>query len=71
MSCSSSDRLSTVPDRFGVTVFGVKGFTAWVVIGMIWVFMASFVVVVYPLYESRAGIMEVSWGESVLDCVPS
>jgi hypothetical protein len=41
-------------------VFGVKGFTAWVVIGMIWVFVASFIVVIYPLYESREGIMEVS-----------
>ena len=26
---------------------------------MIWVFVASFIVVIYPLYESREGIMEV------------
>ncbi|KAJ9106422.1 hypothetical protein QFC21_001568 [Naganishia friedmannii] len=54
--------LIPLPLFFSSTVFGVKGFTAWVIIGMIWVFLASFVVVVYPLYESRAGIMEVLGG---------
>ena len=35
------------------TTFGVAGFTVWIVIAMLWAFVASFVVVLYPLWESR------------------
>jgi len=43
-------------------VYGVKGFGAWVVIGFIWAFFAAFTVVLYPLWESRLGIMMVCRG---------
>jgi len=43
-------------------VYSVKGFGAWVVIGFIWAFFAAFTVVLYPLWESRAGITMVFKG---------
>lgn len=44
------------------TIYGVAGFTAWVVIAMIWAFVASFIVVLYPLYESRDALIRVFKG---------
>jgi len=43
-------------------VYGVKGFTAWTAIGIIWMFCAFFTVVVYPVYESRSALAMVSKG---------
>ncbi|EJU01843.1 urea transporter [Dacryopinax primogenitus] len=43
-------------------VYGVSGFGAWVVIGFIWAFIAAFIVVLYPLWESRLGIAMVCRG---------
>ncbi|KZO98314.1 urea transporter [Calocera viscosa TUFC12733] len=48
---------------FGSSViYGVSGFGAWVVIGFIWAFLAAFIVVLYPLWESREGITMVCKG---------
>jgi hypothetical protein len=50
------------------TIFGVRGLTAWVVIGIMWCFVSAFTVVLYPLWESRVaigrilrGIVKVRW----------
>lgn len=39
-------------------VFSKKFFTGWVVVGIIWIFLSSFLVVFLPLWESRQGIFE-------------
>ncbi|EIN04744.1 urea transporter [Punctularia strigosozonata HHB-11173 SS5] len=44
------------------TIFGVRGFTAWTVIGIIWTFMSAFSVVLYPLWESRAALRQITQG---------
>jgi hypothetical protein len=36
------------PLFFASTVFGVRGLTAWVVIGIIWCFCSAFTVVIVP-----------------------
>jgi len=42
-----------LPLFFAQTIYGVRGLTAWVVIGILWTFCSAFAVVLYPLYESR------------------
>lgn len=37
-------------------VFSKKFFTAWVVIGIIWLFFSTFCVGIYPLFEGRHGM---------------
>ncbi|KAG5355040.1 Urea active transporter [Yarrowia sp. B02] len=39
-------------------VFSKPFFTGWVVVGIIWIFLSSYLVVIYPLWESRQGIFE-------------
>ncbi|KAF7973621.1 hypothetical protein HWV62_14802 [Athelia sp. TMB] len=51
-----------LPLFFAHTVFGVRGLTAWVVIGILWTFCSAFAVVLYPLYESRVAIMQILGG---------
>jgi hypothetical protein len=41
-------------------VFSKKFFTGWVVVGIIWLFMTTFGVVVFPLWEGRASIIRVA-----------
>ncbi|KAJ7250714.1 urea transporter [Mycena rebaudengoi] len=48
--------LIPLPLFFASTVYGERGLTAWVVIGIIWTFLSAFSVVLYPLWESRAAI---------------
>ena len=36
------------------TIYSVAGFTIWVLVAIIWTFYSVFVVVIYPLWESRA-----------------
>ena len=48
--------LVPLPLFFSKVVYGVKGFTAWTAIGMIWMFLAIFIVVLYPVYESREAL---------------
>jgi hypothetical protein len=43
-------------------VYPVQGFTAYVVISIIWLFLGGFMVGIYPLWEARKGI----WGVSLL-----
>lgn len=54
--------LIPLPLFFASTVFGVRGLTAWVVIGIIWCFCSAFTVVLYPLWESRAALVQISRG---------
>jgi len=54
--------LIPLPLFFASTIYGVGGFTAWVVIAIIWAFVASFIVVLYPLWESREALGEVFSG---------
>lgn len=35
---------------------------AWVVVGMIWTFCSSFIVVLYPLWESRTALLQIARG---------
>jgi hypothetical protein len=44
------------------TIYGVAGFTTWVVVAMIWAFVASFIVVLFPLWESRVALTQVFKG---------
>lgn len=37
-------------------IFSKKFFTGWVVVLIIWMFFSSFMIIIYPLYESRDGI---------------
>ncbi|EJU01842.1 hypothetical protein DACRYDRAFT_100134 [Dacryopinax primogenitus] len=43
-------------------VYSVNGFGAWVIIGFVWAFLAAFIVVLYPLWESRGGLAMVARG---------
>lgn len=45
-----------LPLFFAQTIYGTKGLTAWVVIGILWAFLSAFTVVIYPLYESRVAL---------------
>ncbi|KAH7105729.1 Na+/solute symporter [Auriculariales sp. MPI-PUGE-AT-0066] len=54
--------LIPLPLFFAQTVYGAAGFTAWVSIGIIWAFVAGFIVVLYPLWESRQALVEVGAG---------
>lgn len=38
-------------------VFSKKFFTGWVVVGILWLFVTTFGVVVFPLYEGRESIL--------------
>jgi len=54
--------LIPLPLFFSSVVYSVAGLSAWVVVGMIWTFCSSFIVVLYPLWESRAAIAQISRG---------
>jgi len=51
-----------LPLFFAQTIYGVRGLTAWVVIGILWTFCSAFAVVLYPLYESRVAILQILRG---------
>jgi len=44
------------------TIYSVAGFTAWVLVAIIWTFYSVFAVVLYPLWESRAALMMIMRG---------
>ena len=54
--------LIPIPLYGASTTYGVAGFTVWIVLAMLWAFVASFVVVLYPLYESRVALASVFRG---------
>ena len=59
-----------LPLFFAQTIYGVRGLTAWVVIGMIWTFCSAISVVVYPLYESRAALYLITRGMVKVRALP-
>jgi len=54
--------LIPLPLFFAQTVYGVQGYSAWVVIGIIWCFTSAISVVIYPLWESRDALRQISSG---------
>jgi len=54
--------LVPLPLFFSSHVYTVGGFTAWVVVGIIWTFLSSFTVVIYPLWESRRALFLIASG---------
>jgi len=48
--------LIPLPLFFSQVVYDVAGFTAWTSIGIVWMFLAVFTVVLYPVYESREAL---------------
>lgn len=44
------------------TVYSVAGFSAWVIIGILWTFCSAFAVVLYPLWESREALVMILKG---------
>ncbi|KAI0002534.1 urea transporter [Russula compacta] len=54
--------LIPLPLFFASTIFGVGGLTAWVVIGILWCFCSAITVVLYPLWESRVALLQISRG---------
>lgn len=54
--------LIPLPLFFASTIYGVRGLTAWVVIGILWCFCSAFTVVLYPLWESRTAITQIACG---------
>ncbi|KAF9261126.1 urea transporter [Marasmius fiardii PR-910] len=54
--------LIPLPLFFSQHIYGVGGWTAWVIVGIIWTFLSSFTVVLYPLWESRQAIREICRG---------
>ena len=51
-----------LPLFFAQTIFGVRGLSAWVTIGIIWAFCSALAVVIYPLWESRSALQLVCRG---------
>ena len=43
-------------------MYGVAGFSVWVVVGILWTFCSAFAVVLYPLWESRAALVMIMKG---------
>jgi len=54
--------LIPLPLFFSQHVYTVGGFTGWVSVGIIWTFLSSFTVVIYPLYESRGALKSIAVG---------
>jgi len=54
--------LIPLPLFFASTVYSVGGLSAWVVVGMIWTFCSAFIVVLYPLWESRVALTQIFTG---------
>ncbi|KAJ3772778.1 urea transporter [Lentinula raphanica] len=54
--------LIPLPLFFAQTIYGVKGLSAWVIIGIIWTFASAFSVVLYPLWESRVALRQIGRG---------
>ena len=55
---SGKSAMITTPCHIQTVFF----FAAWVVIGMIWTFCSAFIVVLYPLWESRVALSQIGRG---------
>ena len=62
--------LVPLPLFFSQYVYSPGGFTAWVSVGIVWTFLSSFTVVLYPLYESRRALYLISKGIFTVSSVP-
>jgi hypothetical protein len=60
-----------LPLFFAQTIYGVRGLTAWVVIGILWAFVSAFTVIMFPLYESREAMGMVLRGVVKVRSFPS
>lgn len=54
--------LIPLPLFFAQTVYSEKGYTAWVAIGIAWVFCSIVTVVIYPVFESRHALIQITRG---------
>jgi len=54
--------LVPLPLFFSQHVYTLGGFTGWISVGIVWTFLSSFTVVVYPLYESRRALYLIAKG---------
>jgi Na+/proline symporter len=54
--------LVPLPLFFSEHVYTLGGFTAWISVGIVWTFLSSFTVVLYPLYESRRALYLIARG---------
>jgi len=54
--------LIPLPLFFAQTVYSEKGYTAWVAIGIAWVFCSIVAVVIYPVFESRHALIQITRG---------
>ncbi|KAJ3510462.1 hypothetical protein NLJ89_g4658 [Agrocybe chaxingu] len=51
-----------LPLFFSSHIYGVGGLTGWVSIGIAWTFCSAIAVVIYPLYESRHALIQITTG---------
>src|ERR1700733_1123241 len=51
-----------LPLFFAQTIYTARGLATWVSIGIAWVFCSLFAVVIYPLYESRHALTQITRG---------
>jgi hypothetical protein len=49
-----------LPLFFSSHIFSQAAFTAWIVVAFTWVSYSTIAVVVYPIYESRVGLAQIS-----------
>ncbi|TFK24002.1 urea transporter [Coprinopsis marcescibilis] len=54
--------LIPLPLFFSQHIYTVGGFTGWVAIGISWTFCSAVAVVIYPVFESRSAIMQITRG---------
>lgn len=62
--CEADIQIIPLPLFFSSYIYPEKGFTAWVIVSLLWLFVGLAVVGIYPLWESRKGIMSVVRGIS-------
>jgi urea-proton symporter len=47
---------------FSQHIYDVAGLTGWVAVGIAWTFLSAFSVVIYPLWESRRALLQITSG---------
>jgi len=54
--------LIPLPLFFSQHIYGVAGLTVWVAVGIAWTFLSAISVVIYPLWESRRALFQITKG---------
>jgi Na+/proline symporter len=54
--------LIPLPLFFSSYVYTKNGLTGWVAVGIAWTFLSAIAVVIYPLWESRTALLQISSG---------